>query len=393
MYRKEKLFLYEILIISLIFSIITIEEGEEEEDESFLYKCMREDLKLGDICAIKGSLTFENDDSEIVTNKYLYIKKICSGNKICLPYDIEFPPKNRTFYSCFEKLIKRKIGESCSINEECYTNQCSLDVCLGIDFEGECTDNPEGCKPGLSCEYTEEFPSPSQKTRKICVEYAYENEDCGWNEEKGYNVSCFPGYICQIRDNGSNSTGCKKWGTFDINKEVTDERLCKSGLALIDNEVDKKQKCVLVEEDGECDEETHRCTPQVTGIGISPDMPTEMNVKCKGGIDKMYVCPINRLRVKVFQDYINEFNKIYDDKILRKKEVFKVGSFGNRKLSKLYRKYKRINYLMAYEVIDENGNVKHDKSCEYDFIWKYLSTNKIIFNKIYFFLIFVLLFL
>ena len=92
--------------------------------------------------------------------------------------------------------------------------------------------------------------------KKICVGYSYVNEGCGKSHTLGYEIKCLPGLIYQIRDDNSGTTVCKKWGTFDLNKEVTDERLCKSGMAEYDDEINGKLKCISIDEDGECDE-TH----------------------------------------------------------------------------------------------------------------------------------------
>ena len=239
---------------------------------------------------------------------------------------------------------------------------------MGVDFEAECTDFPNACKPGMYCTYN------SYLNKKICVEYASINEICGESFELGYNKKCLPGLLCQIRDNNSGTTVCKKWGTFDINKEVTDERLCQTGMALIDIEVDNKLKCIAVEEEGECDEETHKCNPQVVGIGENPDVPNELELNCIGGLKNFYACPLSNTKTQIFKKYIEEYNKKFDGEKLQKSQYFIDGYFNDKTLTELYIKYKQFEYLKAYELIDFEGNINGLYSCEYEFIWNYLTS-------------------
>ena len=133
------------------------------------------------------------------------------------------------------------------------------------------------------------------------MEYSKLNSECGYSSTLGYNMECLPGLLCQIRDNGSGTKACKKWGTFEIGKEVTDERLCKSGIAYIDSEVDNKLKCISVDEEGECDEMTHKCSPGIIGIGPNPDMVTQITLTCYGGLTNLYACPITSTKEKIFE--------------------------------------------------------------------------------------------
>ena len=234
--------------------------------EPFLYKCLKEELKIKKICAIAGTDIVENEETLApMTTNYLYIKGMCGRDESCKQVE------DSSLYQCFPKLKKLKIGDACSVNEECYTGFCSMSICMGVDFEADCSDYPKGCKPGTYCAYN------SFLDKSICVEYASINEICGYSATLGYVIECFPGTICQVRDDNSGTTVCKKWGTFNLNKEVTDERLCQTGMALVDTEVDNKLKCIGVEEDSECDQDTHKCNPIVVGIGPNPDYPTELN--------------------------------------------------------------------------------------------------------------------
>lgn len=361
-------------LVLLIYYIENIIEVFSSETPS-LYKCLKKEIKMKELCAIEGKDTFEDDMSNIVTNNYLYIKKICGKKENCLKIE-----KTR-FYLCFDKLVKRKIGDSCSLNEECYTGKCSLNKCLGIDFEGDCEENPNGCNPGLYCTFNDKVK------KRICVEYADKNEECGYSPYLGHKVKCYKGLTCHSREDGSGKV-CKKWGTFEINKEVEDERLCKSGMFFQD-EIDGKQKCILVEEDSECDEESHKCNPQITGIGINPDMPTEITDDCEV-INNKYICRYSSLKTQMYEKYINEYNKHYDTGKLRKLQYYKKGSFNNYKLSKLYRQYKEIDMLRANEIINENGDVNEEHECEYDFIWQFLSSSFFSYSLINFSFYFIL---
>lgn len=328
-----------------------------------MYKCLKDDIKIEDICAIEGSLTEEDEETLLpTTTNYLYIKDNCDADELCKKME------DSILYQCFPKIEKLKIGEKCSVNEECYTGFCSMDICMGVDFEAECTDYPNACKPGMYCTYN------SYLNKKICVEYASINEICGESFELGYNKKCLPGLLCQIRDNNSGTTVCKKWGTFDINKEVTDERLCQTGMALIDIEVDNKLKCIAVEEEGECDEETHKCNPQVVGIGENPDVPNELELNCIGGLKNFYACPLSNTKTQIFKKYIEEYNKKFDGEKLQKSQYFIDGYFNDKTLTELYIKYKQFEYLKAYELIDFEGNINGLYSCEYEFIWNYLTS-------------------
>ena len=337
---------------------------------NFVFKCLKDDIKIEKLCAIEGSLTEEDEETLLQrTTNYLYIKDICGKSESCKKME------DSKLYQCFPKIKKLKLGYECSVNEECYSGLCTMNICQGIDFEGDCSDYPNGCKPGMYCAYIESTDT------NICYEYAKLNELCG-EIGLGYKVECLPGLLCQIRDDNSGTKVCKKWGTFDLNKEVTDERLCKSGMAMYDSEVDDKLKCIAVEEDGECDDETHYCNPQVVGIGVNPDATNELSLECIEGLDKAYVCPLGNAKTKIFENYINEYNKIFDGEELQKSQYFKNGYFNDKKLTELYIKYTQYEYLNAYELIDFEGNLNGLYSCEYDFIWKFLSSNSIKFNII-----------
>ena len=329
--------------------------------QPFLYKCLKDDIKIKNLCAIEGVATEEDENSNIMTNNYLYIKKKCKDKQYCSNTD------NSGLYFCFKKLKKRKIGEKCSVNEECYTNKCSMRICQGTDFEGDCTDYPNSCKPGMYCTYSNIY------NKNICVEYSKKNEKCGYFATLGYEKKCFSGFVCQEKDDNSGDTVCKNWGILEIGKVVTDEKLCKSGISLQDTDYDNKVKCVSVEEDSECDESTLICKPQVTGLGVNPDITTEVSLNCFGGINNLYSCPITYGKTEIFEKYIERYNKVYDMEKLQKSQYFVEGSFNDRKLSEMYTKYVNYNYLYTYGFIDYDGNAEGLYQCEYDFIWRFLD--------------------
>ena len=149
--------------------------------------------------------------------------------------------------------------------------------------------------------------------------------------------------------------------------------LCKSGISLQDTDYDNKVKCVSVEEDSECDESTLICKPQVTGLGVNPDITTEVSLNCFGGINNLYSCPITYGKTEIFEKYIERYNKVYDMEKLQKSQYFVEGSFNDRKLSEMYTKYVNYNYLYTYGFIDYDGNAEGLYQCEYDFIWRFLD--------------------
>ena len=277
-------------------------------------------------------------------------------------------------YQCFPKIKKLKIGDKCSVNEECYSGFCSMGICMGIDFEDECTDYENACKPGLYC------IKNNHLGKNICVEYASINEFCGDSEILGYKKKCLPGLSCQKRDDNSNTYACKKWGTFDLNKEVKNPKLCKTGMALED--IDGTLKCIAVDEEGECDEETHNCTSLIVGIGENPDVSNEYEIPCVEGLYNFYACPLSNTKEQIFRKYIEEYNKKYDGERLQKSQHFIKGYFNDRTMTELYIKYKYFEYLKAFELIDFEGNMNGLYSCEYEFFWQFLSSSFIQFNII-----------
>ena len=347
-------------------------------DSPFMFKCLKDSLKLEDICAIEGTSTTEDEETlQQVTINYLYIKEECKKEERCKKMD------NSHLYQCFPKITKLKIGDKCSVNEECYTGLCTMDICQGIDFEGECTDYPDACKPGLYCTDSDDTG------KRICAEYSYLHEKCG-NGDWGYYKKCFPGLGCHLREDNSGNYICKKWGTVLLNREVDSENLCESGMAFSEN---GKLKCISVEEDGECDEETHKCTPQIVGIGENPEIIEDITFDCVGGMNNMYTCPYSAGKTIIFENYINEYNKLYDIEKLRKSQNFIEGHFNEQSLTELYIKYKNYEYLRAYEIIDYEGNINGYYSCEYDFIWTFLDSNFIKPNYIIIlFLLFIFIF-
>ena len=49
-----------------------------------MYKCLKDDIKIKDICAIEGSLTEEDEETLLpTTTNYLYIKDNCDSNELC----------------------------------------------------------------------------------------------------------------------------------------------------------------------------------------------------------------------------------------------------------------------------------------------------------------------
>ena len=355
-------------------------------NEQFLYKCLKDDLKMKKICAIEGSDIYEDEETLTpITIDYFYIKEMCDTDESCKLMIDSTKTIDSKLYQCFPKLKKLKIGEACSVNEECYTGFCSMSICMGIDFEADCTDYPNGCKPGTYCAYN------TILDKSICVEYASINELCGYSDALGYDKECFPGTICQVRDDNSGTTVCKKWGTFGINKEVTDERLCQTGMAYNDSEVDGRLKCVSVDEDAECDEQTHKCNPLILGIGPNPDYPTEKILDCVGGLTNMYACPLSNTKIELYKQYIEEFNKRYDREKLEKSQYFKEGYFNDETLTELYIKYMEYEYLWSYEIVDFDGNINGLYTCEYDFIWTFLYSNYIKYSIIKFIAILVFL--
>ena len=373
MFINFRIFLLYLCLFFLFFKINSI-------TEPFIYKCLKDDLQIEKICAIEGSASVEDEDTLVMTPiNYLYIKDSCDSDERCKEMD------DLKIYQCFPKLVKLKIGEQCSVNEECYTGFCSMSICQGVDFEADCSEYPNGCKPGMYCANNDILNT------KICVEYAKMNEICGYSSTLGYNIECLPGLICQYRDDGSGTTVCKKWGTFDLNKIVTDERLCKSGMALLDIDVDNELKCISVDEEGECDEDTHKCNPLIVGIGANPDASNELIIDCVGGLNSIYTCPLSNTKTEIFRKYIEEYNNKYDGEELQKSQFFIEGYFNDKTLTELYIKYKNFEYLKAYELIDFEGNENGLYSCEYGFMWAFLSSNIIKLNIIKIALIIILL--
>ena len=352
-----KCFFFFLIFFLLLNSSISI-------DYPFMFRCLKDGLKLDDICAIEGTAITEDEETLAqVTTNYLYIKENCSPSERCKKMG------NSHLYQCFPKVEKLKIGDRCIVNEECYTGFCTMDICQGIDYEGDCTDYPYACKPGLFCADIDD------EGKRFCREYSYLHEKCG-NGDWGYYKKCFPGLGCQIRENGSGTKVCKKWGTVSLNKEVEDENLCESGMAMLDSD-DNKIKCISVEEDGECDEETHKCSPQIVGLGVNPDIIEEITMDCEGGFNNIYACPLGVGKMRLFRNYIEKFNELYDIEKLKKSQYFEEGYFNEHQLAELYIKYKQYAYLKAYELIDFEGNVNGLYSCEYDFIWNFIDSDYI----------------
>ena len=363
---KIKIYLYFLLFNYFISS-----------NYPFLFKCLEDDLKLDDICAIEGTSTTEDEETLTqVTTKYLYIKETCSSDEKCKKMG------DSHLYQCFPKIEKLEIGDKCSVNEECYTGLCTMDICQGIDFEGDCSDYPNACKPGLFC------TDINVDGTRICAEYSYLHEKCG-NGDWGYYKKCFPGLGCQLREDGSGTYVCKKWGTVSESNEVDDEKLCVSGMAMLDD-YDNKIKCISIEEDGECDEEIHKCSPLISGLGANPNVGEEITLDCVGGLTNMYTCPFGAGKTLVFRKYIDKYNELYDVNELKKSQYFIEGYFNDYELTELFIKYKNYEYLRAYELIDFEGNVNGLYSCEYDFVWTFIDSDYI---KPNFFIIIIFIFL
>ena len=330
----------------------------------YMFKCLKDTIKIENICAMEGTATIEDEESLILsTTNYLYINEECDPDERCKPMGL-----NAKLYQCFPKVEKLKIGDKCSVNEECETGLCTMDLCQGIDFEGDCSDYKEACKPGLFCTYNSIFE------KYTCEEYSYLHEICG-EGDWGYFKQCFKGLGCHLREDGSGKKVCKKWGTVLLNRVVDDERLCETGMAMIDT--DGYLKCISVEEDGECDETNHKCTPTIVGLGEDADITEDITMDCVGGFNNMYTCPLGVGKNRLFRNYINEYNELYDIDKLKKNQNFKEGYFNEPTLTELYIKYKQYEYLRAYEIIDFEGNVNGIYSCEYDFVWTFIDSKYI----------------
>ena len=374
-----KTFLKSLFFFSL-FSLINKIHTVTITNNYQIYLYPDDKIKMKNVCAISGTQKKVRGSTTTIST-YLYLKEKCGKKEKCVE-------TQTGYYQCIKKTFLRKIGESCGINEECYTGLCYNTECSSIQNDEDCTaeydsSNPEKvCNPGNWC-----YEYDSLNHYYKCVNYLNENEEYDSSDGKICRFGLAP-----LRD-VYGKVVCQKYGTIEDGKECNNEgKLCVSGFCENDPDTNLK-KCFSVTEDSDCEFDSglgdYYCKPIVNGL--KSNEVYRVTVKCDNTYNNVYVCPYTIGKMNVFKEFANKLSGINFDKVYKDEKKFHSFGLGNNDLSKAYQKYYYFDYLYAINILNYNGGINKKK--EWEFFWKMNNTKYVGVHIIKVMIFFLLLYI
>ena len=285
---KKFLFLY--FLISLIYC------------EEFM--TLKKDKLYNDKCALYFFNNETNSSTLILNSESKCLDK-------CTIY--ESYSLNEVFDGfCYNIFNEYKLtGENYNGNYDCFSNICENNKCKGKLENEECYEHGE-CDVGLYCyEY------------EICEKLKDEGEDCSDLKEDflgNMNDNCYAGLVC-------NKGKCVKLGSLSYNEEekIDNEFSCKSGV-----------------------EKDDHCIDSISEKIIEESTENQCSILYKYGDKQVYEieeCEFNLIGKKVagknilfnnFQNYVNEYNKLLNEKQKKNIHLLNKLSLGNKSLMNKY---------------------------------------------------------
>lgn len=395
------------LLLFLSISIISIIKADDPLfDFSYPIKCVYDDEKpKSKVCAL-------------LSGKQYIIKENCSKDEKCT-----FSTDNPNMAQCVKRLSPKLIGEKCKYNEECITNNCEEDKCVGLKEQGKCREKK--CGYSYACTQLEDIEESEEKTScentcnseknppSNCVEECLKdkNECLPLLKEESEQVCladkirCAFGYKCNDAENysveGKNLTSlCKKFGSVHDEGDSDEPLVCISGMTY-------DGKCVSVISDGSCSKNEEDGNYYCVNVVLKGNYfdPSKKKVKCKTyilkGDTKYYKCPLNKLKQILWKKYMKRYEELegngYFEKVRKDKNNFYDNgdfkfTFGDEKLRELDIIYYNAEQMELRNLIDKDGEIKEATRCEFDFLMSQLNpyftnSNNINFNYFMFILI------
>lgn len=345
-----------ILIISFSFLFLKISSS------TFPYEITCDgDKPSTDICALKTYFTEEHEQPIVV------IKKKCGKNSRCVNDE---NVENSDMFHCVEKIKARKIGKKCNLDGDCITNYC---------LDGKCTALKEGgnCK-FRKCGHDYACSEAKGEKYKTCQPLQPKEYECAPD-----SLRCIFGYKCS--DVGENPK-CKKFGSVESGGDSDEPLICASGMIY-------NNKCVEVIQDGECKkhinddgEAIFRCE-EIEFKGADYDLNNNPLI-CKAYVgnkndEANYVCPLSKVKGKVWLKYMEIYNKLDFDKINKDEKNFYDNPngfkfrFDNPKLISTDIVFYNADQFIARGYLDNDGNIIEDHRCEVDWLISYLDSKYI----------------
>ena len=160
--------------ISLILCLLVLLFPSIYKSETtYQYKCADE-LKI-DTCYLETEVT--NGDNTSVT----YYLKGCSKKKKCESVETT---NGEDLYQCVKVKEFRKDGDSCEVNEECQSGNCSSGKCAYIANGKSCSWS-QLCQKNSRCKESE-----VEEEEGVCVTLKAKGDECTSNSHCGFGLLC-----------------------------------------------------------------------------------------------------------------------------------------------------------------------------------------------------------
>lgn len=291
-----------------------------------------DDIEIKNVCGLAVPSS-DPTDPNIPSNFFAY--KVCNRGQHCIK--VAENNQNIGFYQCVNDINLRKVGKKCTLDFECYSHWCDDGKCKRVAKGEKCFDSAEKidreCDFGLECDYSD----------GVCVDMLKEGD-------LSINIGC-PGFLGTDPNTGK----CAKFGTVKTGKECYQDEsaMCETGLCL------------------DTDGTGFKCVDS----NKQDNAPWEIFV----GGKKVRVKPDSKLKKKLFEKFLKDYNKEDFSKFYKKDKEGKVEyGFDKWQLRLKFLKYDYAEELKTIGWIDEDGDIEIEKKCEFIFTMKNVLGSKFI---------------
>jgi hypothetical protein len=301
----------KILFLYFLFSLIYCEQ----------YIKFQKDKLYNEKCALFIS---KEDNLTLILNK----ESNCLDN--CIAYNSNYL-EDVIYGFCYNSYDFFKLsGEKCKGDLDCYSKNCKDNICIGKLENEKCNKNAE-CDVGLYC------------NNKKCEKLKNEGENCfRLDEDDTYFLdnmddNCYAGLVC-------NNDKCVKLGSLPYKGSdyIDNEFSCKSGYEGDNGCVDYLQEQILE------DSSKNQCLVKyIYGNETNYDIKN-----CKKNIFGNKVTA-RQIKFNNFQNYVNEYNKLLNEKGKEKIHILNKLDLGNKSLM-----YKYLDSIKGYLFKDIDNDYK-----------------------------------
>lgn len=248
----------------------------------YSYKCKT--IKLDDTCAY-----FDTESSQF------YVQE-CDDDQVCVAGSS--PTENFTC-SDIEKPTTPTLyaGEECDSDSDCYSNDCSKDVCVGLAEDSKCTKDEE-CSYGLYCDILD---------TKTCVVLLPVDTSCLRDAQCAYGSFCY-------KAPGDQAGTCKKYLSLDSGTQVDFcgndyvSFKCKTGYCVTEYDEALNYNSYTCSEVYSLTENTKTCSKDLDCISKNADNSKTIYSECvcgyaKGGKGYCMLKPGNDAYAKYIEYY------------------------------------------------------------------------------------------